>query len=889
MTGVKQRGRAEAVPPGLAGPCWLKTLPREAFSVSPGAGRHRARSRVSTRPRRVDRGSPRADRRRRRAARRRETTRRRSTGAHRAARRTAASTRERSRSRRRVRSRALRSPPTGRRAAARSRCARARPRTPRARGARRRARRRRTARRSSGRGDRPRVPTPTTAGGRTATRGPRLSRAPTASWLGCPSCVDGEITIAGECSRTNEVIHAATATSSRGMTNVSSGSASSNPACADASVASRRRRARSAGRPRLTTAFTTCQPARCRRRNVAGAPSASSSGWGERCSTITDWAGYEGRARRDDGSEESRCRSPSGVPGVRSPRPAPPRSATAATRRASRCAPTAARSWCSTAAPASTSSARCSSDAAGQGGSPVDGHLLIGHTHWDHIQGLPFFAPLFDDRNDWQVYGPRGLDTSIDTTLAGQMQYTYFPVQLLDFRATIEYHDLVEGQFQIDDVTDHDPLPAPSRVDVGVPDRSRRRDGRVLHRPRAQRCDRDVGVDAGPEGFDREDALHVGFVRDADLLIHDAQYLEEEYPAKVGWGHSTVEYAVDVAVAGRRRAGSRCSTTTRPAPTTQSTRSSSARGLAPTDARVRRRAVFAAAEGITIDVAFVDGAKRRTPIETATRAPALAELHRTVAIAVTDPDIEPRCSRPPLRKHFEALACRDLADGDRDGAHARRTPIVVLEAAPGRSLDDLAADAREVLAHAAGGRDRGLRDHHQPPGQRDPSRDHRLAGLAGFAVAPPHEAAGLVPPPRVPLAGRRRSRPTSPSGWRRSGPGHPRHRPGGALRPLHRGGVHDVRRAHGARDPGRRRAAVVQVAPRTRRHRDPPRRVDVRARHPRRRRLRRHRRAPRRPLRRQPVRGPRSAGCASTRAYRCRSPAASASARSASWTTVRGC
>src|SRR5689334_16144905 len=86
-------------------------------------------------------------------------------------------------------------------------------------------------------------------------------------------------------------------------------------------------------------------------------------------------------------------------------------------------------------------------------GGRVDGHLLIGHTHWDHIQGLPFFAPLFQPENVWHVYGPRGLDTSIDNTLAGQMQYTYFPVQLLDFGATIEYHDLVEGQFEIDDVT----------------------------------------------------------------------------------------------------------------------------------------------------------------------------------------------------------------------------------------------------------------------------------------------------------------------------------------------------------------------------------------------------------------------------------------------------
>ena len=73
------------------------------------------------------------------------------------------------------------------------------------------------------------------------------------------------------------------------------------------------------------------------------------------------------------------------------------------------------------------------------------GHVLISHTHWDHIQGLPFFAPLFEPGNEWHVYAPRGLDTSIDKTLAGQMQYTYFPVALLDFGANIRYHDLVEG------------------------------------------------------------------------------------------------------------------------------------------------------------------------------------------------------------------------------------------------------------------------------------------------------------------------------------------------------------------------------------------------------------------------------------------------------------
>jgi phosphoribosyl 1,2-cyclic phosphodiesterase len=58
------------------------------------------------------------------------------------------------------------------------------------------------------------------------------------------------------------------------------------------------------------------------------------------------------------------------------------------------------------------------------------GHILISHTHWDHIQGIPFFAPLFVPGNEWEIYGPKGLGQSLREALAGQMQYTYFPVTL---------------------------------------------------------------------------------------------------------------------------------------------------------------------------------------------------------------------------------------------------------------------------------------------------------------------------------------------------------------------------------------------------------------------------------------------------------------------------
>ena len=86
------------------------------------------------------------------------------------------------------------------------------------------------------------------------------------------------------------------------------------------------------------------------------------------------------------------------------------------------------------------------------GPSPLRGHLLISHTHWDHIQGFPFFAPLFASHSEWDIYAPGGLGKRLEDTLAGQMEYTYFPVTLEQLDATVRFHDLVEGAFEIEDV-----------------------------------------------------------------------------------------------------------------------------------------------------------------------------------------------------------------------------------------------------------------------------------------------------------------------------------------------------------------------------------------------------------------------------------------------------
>jgi len=61
---------------------------------------------------------------------------------------------------------------------------------------------------------------------------------------------------------------------------------------------------------------------------------------------------------------------------------------------------------------------------------PTTGTILLSHTHWDHIQGFPFFVPLFIPGNRFTVGGPRGANSSLPEVLSGQMEYTYFPVEL---------------------------------------------------------------------------------------------------------------------------------------------------------------------------------------------------------------------------------------------------------------------------------------------------------------------------------------------------------------------------------------------------------------------------------------------------------------------------
>jgi phosphoribosyl 1,2-cyclic phosphodiesterase len=188
-------------------------------------------------------------------------------------------------------------------------------------------------------------------------------------------------------------------------------------------------------------------------------------------------------------------------------------------------------------------------------GEPVRGHVFLSHTHWDHIQGFPFFWPAFEKGNDFTIYAGRDLDRQLEGVLAGQMEYSYFPVRLEDMQAHVRFRDLDEqtltiGSAQIDvQYLNHTGLTLGYRV---------RADDRAIvyatdnepHDKTLRNLDRPADELSGGWPVHQGDRQFVQFIRGADLLITDAQYTAEEFPMRVGWGHSTIEHAVDFAVAG---------------------------------------------------------------------------------------------------------------------------------------------------------------------------------------------------------------------------------------------------------------------------------------------------------------------------------------------------
>ena len=172
---------------------------------------------------------------------------------------------------------------------------------------------------------------------------------------------------------------------------------------------------------------------------------------------------------------------------------------------------------------------------------PIKAYMFFTHSHWDHIQGFPFFTPAFIKGNRFDIFGavaPNG--STIEQRLNDQMLHPNFPVPLQIMGADLTFCDIEVGQsIPIDDIViETTQLNHPGEA-VGY---------------RVSWSDRAVVYATDTEHFpDRLDENVIQLAKDADVLIYDATYTDQEYNSektpKVGWGHSTWQEAVKVAKA----------------------------------------------------------------------------------------------------------------------------------------------------------------------------------------------------------------------------------------------------------------------------------------------------------------------------------------------------
>jgi len=190
----------------------------------------------------------------------------------------------------------------------------------------------------------------------------------------------------------------------------------------------------------------------------------------------------------------------------------------------------------------------------------LDISLFITHGHGDHLVGFPFFAPLFDSQTDLHIFGPQLADQSIEQVVTQLMSPPYFPVDVRSLPSQRTFHTIEDEQcISWDDSRARSNGPSIAmlprmlkREEVCVAAKfteSHPLDGAVIYRIEYAGCCIVYATDVEwQQGC--EDAF-VEFVQGADVLIHDAQYTNVDYErAKRGFGHSTIEMAVEAARAG---------------------------------------------------------------------------------------------------------------------------------------------------------------------------------------------------------------------------------------------------------------------------------------------------------------------------------------------------
>ena len=169
--------------------------------------------------------------------------------------------------------------------------------------------------------------------------------------------------------------------------------------------------------------------------------------------------------------------------------------------------------------------------------------LLVTHTHWDHIQGLPFFAPFFSPGNTVRIWGPQQGDVDLGTILRQQMHPVVFPVPLDALAADLGVEHVQPGPFQVDGFQVQSMRLRHPGMTLGYSLQPIEGGAKL-----AYVTDNELGdggrYAVGGAGW-REEC--VAFLDRAEVMIHDAMYSPDELAGKRGWGHSSYEEAIALA------------------------------------------------------------------------------------------------------------------------------------------------------------------------------------------------------------------------------------------------------------------------------------------------------------------------------------------------------
>jgi CheY-like chemotaxis protein/phosphoribosyl 1,2-cyclic phosphodiesterase len=178
--------------------------------------------------------------------------------------------------------------------------------------------------------------------------------------------------------------------------------------------------------------------------------------------------------------------------------------------------------------------------AATHGNERFSARIFISHTHWDHINTVPFFAPLYARGNQIEIFGPHQGDLTIERAIGAQMEGVYFPVTMREFAARLVFRDLREETLEF----------GPVRIDTMLLSHPGYCLGYKLTARGRSVCyitDNELYLPSDKRHNPRYVEHLAAFVHGADVLITDTTYRDSEYASKVDWGHSCVSQVARLA------------------------------------------------------------------------------------------------------------------------------------------------------------------------------------------------------------------------------------------------------------------------------------------------------------------------------------------------------